>query len=319
MPADPFSAGSPLYPARVLALSPTVRAYVGVILTVIIWGANVVAIKALLLHFTPADSVAGRLAVAALVLLGLNLWRHGWPRWDVRTWAQVAGAGLLGSSLFQWAFVVGVERSPAGIAGLTNSVVPVAVVLLGLALRQWPTWRQALGVAVSLGGMLLLLDLTRRPGSALDPVGLAFLVLAAVIWALYTLANRPLAARLGTLPFVAFSLALGCLPTVLPNLPHLVRTSAPPWAWGLMVACGLLANVFAFLAWADATKLLGAARTSIWQNVAPLVALGLGAALLGERLGWPVIASAAVILAGVLLTNWPARGVQVEAEAAPAD
>lgn len=286
------------------------RAYLGVILTVLIWGGNVVAVKVLLNSFTQGQTVGLRLGAASIVLLGLALRRGGWPKWNGRDWLWVAGAGLLSTTLFQLLSVAGIHRSPAGISGLANAVVPIIVVLLGGLVGQRPSRPQVLGVLVSLGGMLWLFGQTLEPGSALSPTGLGLLGLSALAWACYTLANRPLVARLGLLPFVAFATSFGTLPLILPVLPTLGQISAPPWAWGLAALSGLLANVFAYLAWANGAQVLGAARTSIWQNLSPLVAFSLAVWLLGERFTPGELGAAALTLLGVLVANWPQRAAQ---------
>lgn len=292
------------------------RAYLGIVATVCIWGANVVALKALLAFFGAPEMIAVRFAFAGVLLVLLSVVREGWPRWDARTWLTVIGVGLLGNALFQALFLESIERSPAGIAGLGNALAPVGVVVFGLAVGKRPTARQGLGVAVSLGGMLWLFAQTLAPGSVVTPLGMGFLVLASAVWAIYTLANRPLGAKVGALPFVAFSLALGGLPSVLIGLPPALSAQAPPLAWGGLLLSALLANVFAYLAWANGVKTLGAARTAVWQNLAPIVSLGLGAALLGERLTAGEVGAALVVLAGVGLTNWP-EGAGAATGAAP--
>ena len=160
---------------------------------------------------------------------------------------------------------------------------------------------------VSLAGMLWLFAQTLAPGSVLSPLGLAFLGLAALAWAAYTLANRPLVARLGLLPFVGFATVIGALPFIVPVVPELGQLHAPLTIWGLALLSGLLANVFAFLAWANGARVLGAARISIWQNLAPLVAFGLGTWLLGERFTPGEVGAAGLTLAGVVVANWPGR------------
>ncbi|WP_245588537.1 DMT family transporter [Deinococcus pimensis] len=77
--------------------------------------------------------------------------------------------------------------------------------------------------------------------------------------------------------------------------------------WAGVVTSALLANVFAYLAWANGVRVLGAARTSVWNNLAPVVGIALGVLILHERFPAPLWLAVGVILAGVLLTNWPAR------------
>ncbi|WP_075835788.1 DMT family transporter [Deinococcus marmoris] len=288
-------------------------ALAGVLLTVFLWGANVVALKAVLGVLNAETTNTARVLTSGTVLVTLAVRAHGWPRWDARTWLTVAGVGLLGNTLFQAFFLTGIEMNPAGVAGLVNGLVPVLVLPLGLLLGQSFTRRQGAGVAVAFAGLLGLLALTRVPGVSVTLTGLLWLLAAGVVWALYTLFNRPLSARLGTLPFVAFSLALGSVPYLLYALPHLQfaglkGTGVPVAAWLGIAFSALGANVLAYLAWASGAQVLGAARTSVWQALAPVIALILSAALLHERLPASVWGMAAVILIGATLANWPEPG-----------
>lgn len=283
------------------------RAYAGVILTVIIWGGNAVLLK-VLLHYVPAGVInAGRLGLSALVLVSLMLIRVGLPRLTLREWLAVGAVGLVGNSFFQLLFLAGIERSPAGISSVVPGIVPVWVALLAPLLRMPVTARQACGIALSLAGLVALAVVSSQPGVPVNPVGLALLVGAALTWAVYTLANRPLAAKLGTLPFVALSLALGGLPFVVLYADDIPRVDAPTLAWVGVAASGLFANVFAYLAWAYGVRVLGAARTSVMNNLAPVVGLLLAVTLLHERYNAPVWVAVALVLAGVVLTNWPER------------
>lgn len=288
-------------------------ALAGVLLTVFLWGANVVALKAVLGVLNAETTNTVRVLIAGTVLVALAVRAHGWPRWDARTWLTVAGVGLLGNTLFQAFFLTGITLNPAGVAGLVNGLVPVLVLPLGLVLGQRFTRRQGLGVATAFAGLLGLLALTRVPGMSVTPGGLLWLLAAGVVWALYTLFNRPLSARLGTLPFVAFSLVLGSVPYLLYALPHLQfggeeGAGLPVFAWLGLGFSALGANVVAYLAWAGGAQVLGAARTSVWQALAPVIALALSAALLRERLPASVWGMAAVILIGATVANWPERG-----------
>ncbi|WP_245808600.1 DMT family transporter [Deinococcus hopiensis] len=286
----------------------TRQALTGVLLTVFLWGANVVLLKALLAHLNAETINLGRFLIAGTVLLVLAVRAHGWPRWDARTWGQVAAVGLLGNSVFQTFFLAGIGASPAGVAGLVNGVVPVLVIPLGLLLGQRPSRRQAGGVTVAFAGLLALLAVTRQPGTPVSLSGLGWLLAAATAWAMYTLWNRPLTQRLGALPFVAFSLVLGCLPYVAWALTHLPRAhNVPLFAWLGVTLSALGANVIAYLAWANGTRILGAARTSVWNTLAPAIALVLSAAALHERLPPAVWGAAAVILVGATLANWPGQ------------
>ncbi|WP_343216472.1 DMT family transporter [Deinococcus aestuarii] len=299
----------PLAPRHAPASPPRAGlALAGVLLTVALWGANVVLLK-VILRFLNAETInLGRFLIAGAVLVALAVRAHGWPRWDARTWGQVALVGLLGNTVFQAFFLSGIRANPAGVAGLVSGIVPVLVIPLGLLLGQRVGWRQGAGAALAFAGLIALLAVTLQPGAAVTPGGLAWVLGAATAWALYTLWNRPLTERLGALPFVAFSLALGCLPYVVWALPHLhAPVGVPPLAWAGVALSALGANVVAYVAWANGARVLGAARTSVWNTLAPAVSLVLSAAVLHERLPATVWLGALVILAGAALANWPGR------------
>ncbi|PNY82778.1 EamA/RhaT family transporter [Deinococcus koreensis] len=275
--------------------------------TVVLWGANVVVLKALL-RFLNAETInVGRFLIAGGVMVPLALRAMGgWPRWDARTWLSVAGVGVLGNTLFQTFFLHGIALSPAGVAGVVNGMVPVLVLPLGLLFGQRFTRRQVAGVALAFCGLLGLLALTRQPGTAVTLAGMAWLLLAATAWALYTVFNRTLSGRVGALPFVAFSLALGCLPYLAFALGHVqISADVPAGAYLGVALSALGANVVAYLAWARGAQVLGAARTSVWNTLAPVIALILSALTLHERLPLSVWLVAGVILSGAALANWP--------------
>lgn len=288
-------------------------ALAAVIGTVTLWGANVALLKVLLSHLNAETINVLRLGVAGAVLSALALRAGGWPRWDVRTWLAVGGAGLLGNSIFQALYLQGVSHAPAGVAGLVNGLVPALVLPLGLLLGQAVTRRQIGGVALAGAGLLGLLLQALRPGTAVGLGGLLWLTGAAASWALYTVLNRPLTVRVGALPFVAASLVLGTVPYALWALPHLrLPAGEPPAVWAGVVLSGLGANVLAYLGWAHGTRVLGAPRTAVWNTLGPVVTLLLSALVLHERLPGSVWLAALVILAGATLANWPRRS-------APAD
>ena len=135
--------------------------------------------------WTPGAAVTARIALAALVLLvpGLVALRGRWHL--LRAHGRfVVGYGLVGVAVPQLAFFSAVERMQVGVALLIEFTAPAAVVgWLWARHGQRPGPLTALG-GVSAGlGLVLVLDLVS--GADLDPVGVAWALLAMVGCATY--------------------------------------------------------------------------------------------------------------------------------------
>jgi len=75
------------------------------------------------------------------------------------------------------------------------------------------------------------------------------------------------------------------------------------WSMGALVLSALLALNLAYVIWYTGVQRLGAARTSIYSNGVPVVAMLVAWVWLGEPLTWTKILGAAAVLSGVLLTR----------------
>jgi drug/metabolite transporter (DMT)-like permease len=135
--------------------------------------------------WTPGAAVTARIALAALVLLvpGLLALRGRWHL--LRAHGRfVVGYGLVGVAVPQLAFFSAVERMQVGVALLIEFTAPAAVVgWLWARHCQRPGPLTALGGVSAALGLVLVLDLVS--GADLDPVGVAWALLAMVGCATY--------------------------------------------------------------------------------------------------------------------------------------
>ena len=124
--------------------------------------------------WSPGSVVTARVGLAGLVLLGPALYavraRPGVVRrsvWLILAFGLVAVAGC------QVAYFNAVQRMPIGVALLLEYLgVVLVVVWVWARSRRAPTRATLVGVALSLAGLVLVLDLT---GSVrLDPVGVVW-------------------------------------------------------------------------------------------------------------------------------------------------
>jgi len=102
------------------------------------------------------------------------------------------------------------------------------------------------------------------------------------------------------------TMVYGGVPYVAMALPQILRvpwTDVSTWTLASLVLSALLALNLAYVIWYMGVQRLGPARTSIYSNGVPIVAMTVAALWLGEPLTWNKVIGAAAVLSGVLLTR----------------
>lgn len=269
---------------------------------------NFPLIKVALEDFDPLAFNALRFPLAAAVLLLLVRVTGGlhWP--DRRDRLRVAALGILGNVVYQLLFIVGLSRTGAGNASLLLATTPAWTALLSTAVgHERLAGRVWLGIGGAVGGMVLVVAGGHgfRFGSD-SIVGDLLMVGASMTWAVYTVGARPVIQRYGAMPVTAWTLWAGMPGLVLIGLPAVLRTDfagVRPGSWGALVYAGVLAISVAYALWNRGVRRLGNARTSIYSNTVPLVALAAAWIGLGEAPTALQLAGAAVILVGLTLAR----------------
>src|SRR3569623_1485569 len=133
-------------------------AYPLLLLTMLLWGANVVAGKMSVGHISPMLLTTARWAVAltTLWLIGRPQLRADWPA--VRRNAVYLGLrGAVGFTLFNIAVYTAVRFTSGINVSVEQGAVPMLIFLINfLVFGLRITWPQAMGLAVSAGGILVV-------------------------------------------------------------------------------------------------------------------------------------------------------------------
>lgn len=286
-------------------------AELGLVAMVLIWGVNFAVVKAAFEVVEPLTFNALRHVLASLFLIPVLL---AWPgrtmprREDV---GRVVVLGFLGSFVYQFAFVWGLERTRAGNAALMLALVPVFLLLVGG--RNVERGRATLlGVLLSVAGVALVSGGAIRMDGSTTLLGDLLVLGAAAVWAVYTVGAQPLIERYGPVRTTAWTLWVGSLGLVIAGIPSMLRqewSGVGAAAWGGIVYSGVLSIGLAYLLWYQGVQVLGGARTATFANLPPVVALAAGWLWLGEMLTVPAIAGAAMVLGGVLLVRSASAGL----------
>ena len=288
---------------------------------VLIWGVNYSVIKRAFSEIPPQPFNAIRLVIASAVFLGAIAYARRRARRGAgavssvfftsspvtaRDWFDLAWLGLIGHCGYQFCFVGGVNQTSVSNAALIIGATPVGVAVISAALgRERITALHWLGAAISITGLYFVV------GHGAEFGGKTFrgdlLILASVsCWTIYTLGASRLIERHSPLYVTGMTMALGMVPYVAMTIPEIVATDwshLSAFVWISLVLSALLALNVAYLTWYTGVQKIGPARTSMYSNLVPIVAMSVAAIWLGEPLGAQKLIGAAAVLTGVLLTR----------------
>jgi drug/metabolite transporter (DMT)-like permease len=291
-------------------------------LTALFWSLNWVIGRAIAGHVTPFALTYIRWIVALAVMLPF-----AWPAIRAhreairRNWKMIAWLGFWGTGLHNVFAYAGLQYTSATNGVILNSSVPIMIILLGwLIYRDTITRKQALGVAISMAGVLAIL--TRGDPSVLASLQLnkgdVIVVVGMVFWAAYTVFLRHKPVDVPGLALLACCAVVGVMlltPLVAIEMVFLgghVEVNAATLA--AMLYVGVFPSFVGYIFWNRGVAEVGPNVAGIFMHLMPVFGSLLAWMFLGERIQAFHIVGIALILLGITLTT---RGKRAEPEAGP--
>lgn len=249
--------------------------------------------KGLFDQVSPTGMVWLRLVASTILFLAVAR-----PRLRGRTpgdWAGVAGYGF-SLGLMNWAIYQSFARIPLGLAVTIEFLGPLAVAVFGSRRLRDLVWALLAGLGVALLGF---------GPTELDPVGIAYALLAAAGWAGYILTGRVVGRRWEGVSGLAVGSTLAMLAL---TAPALLETGAErlwqPHVLMIGAAVGLLSSVIPYSLELTALRRMPARVFGILMSLEPAAAAVAALILLGEVLSareW--VAMACVVIASIGATR----------------
>ena len=267
--------------------------------TWLVWGSTYLAIKFALVGMPPFLMMGSRFVVAGLALLAFAMAR-GASLPSRLAWrnATLIGVLMLGGGMGCTA--VAETSVGSGIVVSFIAVTPLLIVLLNLAFGVRPAWRQLIGIAVGITGVLML---TRGVGFSAAPQGLLAIAIGCTGWSLGSvLSQRAFQLAPGAMGFASEMICGGIFLLLLAWLTHEhVPSAVPPGAWLAWAYLVSFGSLIAFNAYMYLLGRVPDALATSYTYVNPVIALLLGVTLGGEQVtAWEWL-SASIVLAGVVL------------------
>lgn len=278
--------------------------------TILIWGTTFISTKILLVDFSPVEIlffrfVMGLLALTAVLPKRLKLT-------DRRQELTFALAGLCGVCMYYLLENIALTYTLASNVGVIISAAPFfTAILTHLTMKG----EEKLGASFFIGFFAAMagICLISFSGSGLhiNPVGDLLAVLAAFVWACYSVLTRKISSYgyntiLSTRRVFIYGI-LFMAPTLFlfDFRLDLGRFANPVYLFNI-VFLGLGASALCFVTWNLAVRRLGAVKTSVYIYMVPVITVVTSVIVLHETITLMSAAGTVLTLAGLFLSEFKA-------------
>ena len=294
--------------------------YFLLVFTTLFWSGNFVISRGMHAAIPPLALSFWRWALAFLLLVVVGL-RH------LRANRQLVIQhknfliiqGLLGVAGFNSFIYYAMQTTTAINAALVNSCTPIIIVLISWGrFKDRLSLRQCLGVAISLGGVLLIIsrgDLTTLLHLQFNH-GNILVFIAACLWSLYSVNLKKYPPGLHPLAY-QMAIAMVGLATLLPlYLLEIAAGKTMPVTAGsvaTIVYVAIFASVLAFIFWNRVVSMLGANIAGPFIHLMPVFSTILAVFFLGETLTKNHMMAVLFIFGGIFMTTCRVRKGRLQA------
>jgi drug/metabolite transporter (DMT)-like permease len=289
-------------------------AYAAWITICVVWGTTYLAIR-VALETVPVALLGGlRWTVAGAILVGILLIRkEALPRFHA--WGSLALSGFLLIVIGNGGVVWAEQYVASGLAAVLVAVVPFWNVLVEAVLPRGErlTSRALTGLVLGFVGIVILVwpEITLEgQDSRLFIAGLVALQIACFGWALGTAFTKRSATGASPLAAAAVQMvisgvimiAIGTIAGEWSRLAFSTRSA------GALIYLTLIGSIVAYSAYVYALRHLPISQVSQYAYVNPLIAVWLGALLLGEPFTIRTIVAAVLVLVGIAVVRSATTG-----------
>ena len=278
-----------------------------------VWGINFSVVKTALADFFPLSFNSIRFSLASLFILML-LWvlerDLSFRREDM---GRLVLLGLIGNTTYQLLYIHGIARTTASNSSLILATTPIFVALLSSALKvervERKVWQS---VVLSFTGILLI---TQGVGGTLITknqswIGDLLILTGTICWSIYTVLSKPLLQRYSPLKLTTLTMVFGTLPLVLVSIPSMKEqnwSSVSSQGWLSLAYSFCFAVAIGYVLWYTGVSRIGSARTSLYSNLTPVIAVAVAWLFLSETMTLLQVLGAVLVLTSLYLARRPSK------------
>lgn len=277
----------------------------------VIFGINVVVCRDIAIegHIEPIVLFSMRALVAGALfwLLSFFMPKEHVPTKDL---LKLCGAGVLGLFLPQLTFLHAIAHTtPVDLSVMSTTTPIFTMFVAAIFLKEPITWKKALGVTLSFGGILWLILQSTFGGngaSETEPIGIMFCFANYIVFAFYLGTCRNLIARYSVVTSMKWMFLVSFLISLPFSIPKLATTefasvSSPVW-WeiGFMI---VFSTFIAYYLIPIGQQRIRPTLVSMYGYLQPIIAIAVAIWTGMDRLTFTKILATALVFSGVWVVN----------------
>ncbi len=274
----------------------------------LVWGSSFILIKKALIAFEPIDLACMRIAISALAFTPIILLKRKRIPW--KNWKLFMTVGMTGSGIPAFMYFIAQTNINSTVSGLLNSLTPIWTLIIGIIIfKNRMDASKTLGVLIGFLGAALLILLGESQGANTNLWFGLFVVFGTLCYGMSGNLVKHYFQNVDSIIISATSFILIGPPAIVyllysGALTNIAWTHEQTYSFGAVLILSLVGTVLATIVFYKLIQDTTAVFGSSVAYLMPLVAMGWGF-LDGEPIGFVIILSMILILAGVYLIKKP--------------
>lgn len=273
----------------------------------LLWGSSFLFIAIALEAFEPGLITWGRVGLGALVL---NVSPRARPAIDPDDRRRMVALSLLWVGIPFTLFPIAEQHINSAVTGMLNGGMPIfAAIVAGLVARRFPPAGQVVGLLVGLAGVVAI-SVSQSGEDDSAWIGVVLVIAATICYGIAINIAAPLQQRYGSMGVMGRMLALAAVWTAPYGILSIPGSEFDWAAVGSVVVIGALGTGLAFVLIGSLVGSVGSTRASLITYLIPVVALGLGVVLRGDRVTTVAAVGVVLVIAGAFAGSRGERAVE---------
>lgn len=275
----------------------------------IIWGSNFIYMKWASDYITTSQIVLLRVFFGFIAVLLYSISKKELSTSHLRNSVHFIVMALIATIFYYYGFVKGSSLLPSGIAGALSGAIPIFSFLTAIAFlpNEKPTLIKAVGIAIGFLGILLIAKPFSGNLASTNIKGVTYMVMGSLsvgisfIYAKKFISPLRIPSSALTTYQLGFAFLFLLIFTDMSGIERILESTHV--VLGAIIGLGILGTGVAYIIYYYLIENLGAVTASSVTYIPPIVALLIGAIIIGENITLLDYGAVALIFAGVILVN----------------